>query len=142
ADVARLLDGGPDEAGLEARRHGDVHYLDVGVGEEVVGVDVDVRDAVQPGDFAGVLGVARGDGDGVEAGLPVGDEVTVAHDEAGAEAADAEVAAARQAGKMFQGRVGRHHLLRRSQGFSLRPGCTSKVSSVFSFLENLSGSSS
>src|SRR5205085_3041486 len=111
ADVARLLDGGPDEAGLEARRHGDVHYLDVGVGEEVVGVDVDVRDAVQPGDFAGVLGVARGDGDGVEAGLPVGDEVTVAHDEAGPDAADAEVLAAGQTRQVVEREV--HRRLRR-----------------------------
>src|SRR5207248_2549935 len=82
--------------------HGDVRYLDVGVGEEVVGVDVDARDAVEPGDFAGVLGVARGDGDGVESGLSVGDEVTVAHDEAGPDAADAEVLAAGQARQVVE----------------------------------------
>ena len=63
------------------------------------------RNGVLFGDGAGVVRVARGDGDGVEAGLAVGDEMAVAHDEAGAEAADAEVLAARQTRQVVEGGV-------------------------------------
>ena len=60
------------------------------------------RDAVQARRPRAPCRVARGDGDGVEAGVAVGDEVAVAHDEAGADAADAPVLAARQARQVVQ----------------------------------------
>jgi len=67
---------------------------------------VDARDGVALGGFAGARDGARRDGDGVEAGLAVGDEVAVAHDEAGAGAADAPVLAARQVvQRRFHGRL-------------------------------------
>src|SRR5690348_758213 len=50
---------------------------------------------------------ARGDGDGIETGLAIGDEVAIAHDEAGAEAADAEVLAARQTWQIIERRFHR-----------------------------------
>ena len=43
-----------------------------------------------------MLDISRSDGDGAKAGLAISDEVTVAHDKAGAEAADAGVLAPRQ----------------------------------------------
>jgi len=63
---------------------------------------VDARDGVALGGVAGARDGARRDGDGVEAGLAVGDEVAVAHDEAGADAADAEILTARQTGQVVE----------------------------------------
>ena len=51
------------------------------------------------GDGAGVLGIARGDGDRIEARLAIGDQVAIAHDEAGADAADAPVLARGKRGR-------------------------------------------
>ena len=81
---------------LTAGIDGDVKHLDFSVGEQIGVGGVDAMDAVPLGDGMGVLGVARGDGDRMEASLPVGDEVTVAHDEPGAHATDLEIVAPRQ----------------------------------------------
>ena len=72
------------------------------------------------GDGAGMVGVARGDGDRVEAGLAVGDEVAVAHDEAGADAADAKVLAPRQARQVVEGEVHKRLPSRIDDQFKLR----------------------
>ena len=70
---------------------------------------VNGRDAVTPGDGAGRSGGARGDGHRAEAGLAVSDQVAVAHDEAGADAADAPVLALGQFRQVVQVKfVGRH----------------------------------
>ena len=54
-----------------------------GSAQQLVDGLVDAGNAVLRGDSRAVAGFARRDGDGVEAGLAVGDEVAVAHDEAG-----------------------------------------------------------
>ena len=104
SDMVVVPDRLADQSRLRVRRHGDVEHLNVGVGQQVGVGGVDARDVVHFGGGASVVGVARGDGDGVEAGLAVGDEMTVAHDEAGAGAADAEVLAARQPRQMVRRR--------------------------------------
>ena len=102
-----LDDAGPrrgqDDGRLHVRRHGHVEDFDRAVGEEGFDGVVDGRDGVPLGDGAGLGRVARGDGDGVEARLAVGDEVAVAHDEPGPDAADAEVPAARQPRQVVEG---------------------------------------
>src|SRR5262249_46064727 len=56
-------------------------------------------------DGLSMSGRARSDGYRVEAGLMVGEEMAVAHDEAGADATDAEILAARQTRQIIQRRV-------------------------------------
>src|SRR6266542_4580935 len=105
AEVAFLGDGSPDNVRLGIRRDCDVEHLDFRIGEQVIDRGVAARDAVQPSDGAGASGIAGGDGDGIEAGLSIGDEVTVAHDEAAADATDAEILAARQPREVIEGEV-------------------------------------
>ena len=66
------------------------------------------EDVVTFGDGAGMGRIARGDGDRVETGLAIGDEMAVTHDEAGADAADAPVLAARQVRQVVQVQVDGH----------------------------------
>src|SRR4029079_1298006 len=54
--------------------------------------------------------IPRRDGDGIEAGLAIRDEMTIAHDEAGADAANAPVLAFRQARQVVQIQVEGHRL--------------------------------
>ena len=90
------FDRAADQVRLRVRRHGDVEDLDLRVGEQCVDGVVNGRDRVLRGDFARGGGVPRRDGDGVEAGVAVRDEVAVAHDEPGPDAADPPVLALRE----------------------------------------------
>ena len=77
-------DGFADDRRLRVRRDGDVEHLDRRVGEQVVDGGVDRRDAVTLAATSRArVRVARGDGDRVEPGLAIGDQVAVAHDEPG-----------------------------------------------------------
>ena len=96
---------GADDTGLHIGRHRDVEHLDLWISEHVFQAGMAARYAVQLGDFFRLGRIARGDGHRIEAGLPVGDQVTIADDEAGPDAADPPIAAARQAGKVIEGEV-------------------------------------
>src|SRR5262249_18751500 len=100
-----VLAGGVDERRLSIRWDGDVDHLDLGVAKKLVIHGIDLLQAVLRGDGAGGFGVARGDGNWVESRLTISHQMTVANNEAGAEAADAEVHAARQARAVVQGEV-------------------------------------
>ena len=114
--MAGVADGLADDGRLRVGRHGHVEDLDRLVGEQVGDGGVAAGNAVLLGDGAGAGRVARGDGHGVEAGLAVGDEVAVAHDEAGADAADAEVLAPRQTRQVVEGEVHEGHQLPAGRG--------------------------
>ena len=81
--------GGLDDFELVVRRHGEVEHLDRLVIEQLFDRVVNGWDVVLLGALGCVGLCAGGDGDRVEAGLSVGDQVAVVHDEAAANAADA-----------------------------------------------------
>ena len=100
------LDGLADQVRLGVRRDGHVEDFDGLVGEQVVVGVVDLHHAALGGDGAGGGRVARGDGDRVEPGVPVRDQVAVADDEAGPGAADAPVLAAGELRQVVQRQIG------------------------------------
>src|SRR5262249_7248447 len=71
---------------------------------------VTARDAVLFRDGSRMFRCARGDSDRVETGLAIGDEMAVAHDEAGTEAADAKVLAARHPRQIVDRRLHERNL--------------------------------
>ena len=83
---------------MNIRRHGDIEDFNGLVGEQFLDGRKTARDAARFRHSLGTSWIARGDGHGIEAGLPVGHEMAVAHDETGADAADADIEAARQRG--------------------------------------------
>src|SRR5262249_14069504 len=102
-----------DQGRLQVGRHGDVQNFDGRIGEEGIDAIVDFGDLVLLGGGAGMLDIARGDGYGIETGLTVGNQVAIAHNEAGAEAADAKVLAARQLRQILEGEINGHGRPRR-----------------------------
>ena len=83
--------GGLDDGELIVGRHGDVEHLDRCVVEQLLDRVVHGRDAVLRCALGGVVAGAGSDGDWVETGLTVGNQVAVVHDEPAADAADAPV---------------------------------------------------
>src|SRR5262245_32371046 len=63
------------------------------------------RDAVQSRDIACPIRVARRDGHRLKPRLAIGYQVTIAHDEPGADAADADVLAPRHARQIAEGKI-------------------------------------
>ena len=95
---------------LHIGRHGDIEDLDRRVGKQLGDVAMHARNLMLGRHGLGVFQVAGCDGDGVEARLPIGDEMAVAHDEASADAADAPVLAARQARQIIESEIKRHEV--------------------------------
>ena len=91
-----------DDLELVVGRHGDVEQLDGFVVQQLIDGVVHGGDAVLFSAFGGVVSGARGDGDRVKASLAVGHKVTVVHDEAATDAADAPVLALGQRGVNVQ----------------------------------------
>ena len=89
----RLLQRVADQVRLLVGREGDVDDLDLGVLDQRLGRVVDAADVPALGDLGRLGRGARGDRHDREAGLGVGGQMHVGHDEAGADAADPEVAA-------------------------------------------------
>jgi hypothetical protein len=86
-------DGAPQPRGTVLRAGGQVHHLDVGVGEELVGGLVDTADAREPlPDRGDGLPVTAPDPGDLEAVLGVGGQVRVLRDPARSEDADAQPA--------------------------------------------------
>jgi hypothetical protein len=94
----RALDRLADDAELLVGWERDVDDLDALVVEQFPPGVVHGFDTALGGGSPGVLGCARCDRDDVEPRLPVGDEVDVLHDEAGADAADPVVGLRREVG--------------------------------------------
>ena len=91
-NVAAVLDGLAHDGELQMRWNGDVGNFNRRVGKEFLIVAVDSRDVTQFGCGEGIFdGRAADSGDGI-AGILVRDKMDVAHDEAGADRADAVVA--------------------------------------------------
>ena len=86
---------GLDQCELRVRRHGDVEHFDAtgSSSKLLVGV-VDFGMPWRAATFAH-FPIARGDGDGIEAGLSVSDQMAIVDDEAAAEDADAKILSAR-----------------------------------------------
>jgi len=97
-----MPDGLADDPGLHVGRHGNVDYFNGFVGQQIVNGGVAARDAARFGHRAGMSRIARGDGRRIEAGLAVGDQMAVAHDEPGTDAADGDILVARQTRPVIQ----------------------------------------
>ena len=85
----RLADNGR----LHIGGHGNVEYFDGAVRQQFPDIRMTFGDAVQFGHSVGMSRIARSNGDRIEPGLAIGDEVTIAHDETGADAANANIPA-------------------------------------------------
>ena len=77
-------------------------------GEQFINRAMDLGDLVLPGDILRGFELTRRNGDGIEAGLCIGNEMAVTHDEAGADAADAPVLAIGEAREIIQIQIGGH----------------------------------
>ena len=88
-----LLQGVPDEGGLLVGRVGDVDDLDRAVLDQLLRCLVDTPDAPALRHLRRLGRRARRDRNDREPGLGIGRQMHVGHDEAGADAADLEVAA-------------------------------------------------
>ena len=87
-----------DDLELLVGRVGDVDDLHLRVVEQLLPGVVDLGDVVRLGGGLRMLGRSRGDRDGAEAGLVVGRQMDVPHDEPGADASDPVVGLRRQVG--------------------------------------------
>ena len=85
-----------DQTELVHRRHRNVQHLNGRIVEQLLRPVIDSRDSMPLRDFLRAGARSRRDGDGIESGLPISDEVTVIDDESGAENADAKISPVRQ----------------------------------------------
>src|SRR5262249_28882089 len=81
-----------DQVGLRVGRHSDVEDFDAAIVEKLfVGLNC-FGNPMPNGGLARVFGIARGNGDGIEARFAISDQMTIADDESAAKDADARVA--------------------------------------------------
>ena len=90
ADVIGVPEHLANHVRLILRRHADVDDRHLGIRQQVVGGLVDARDSPHGRDLLGSFPRARRDSHHPETGLPIGDEVAVAHDEPRPDHPDAE----------------------------------------------------
>lgn len=86
-----VLDRLADQRRLHVGRNGEVQDVNAPIGEQIADGGMAARNSVCLSDLLGTGGIACRDRDRVEARLAVGDEVAIAHDEAGPDAADPEI---------------------------------------------------
>jgi hypothetical protein len=89
--MSAVRDGFTDERRLHIGRNGNIENLNRLIGKQFTSVGIAARDTVCLRDRLSPSGIACNDRDRVEAGLAVGHEMAVAHDEAGTDATDANI---------------------------------------------------
>jgi hypothetical protein len=78
-----MLHGLSDESRLDIGRHGDVEDFDIRIREKLCKVTMDPWNLMLLGDGPGGFLTSGSDGHRIESRLPVRNEMTVSHDEAG-----------------------------------------------------------
>ena len=136
ADVIVVLDDLADHFQLHVGRHGHIDNLDAAVGQQRLIIVVGLQ-AVPLGDLPGVVGRPRRDRHRVEAGLAIGHQVAIGHDEPRPDAADRRVLVTGQPGQIVQ--------IERNAGvahaFSVAPTSSLRVVSSSSCIRNFCAAS-
>src|SRR5262245_47700119 len=113
-----VLASGANDGRLSIRRHRDIEHFHRLVREQLIDRRMTASQTMLLGDRTGITRIARGDRDRIEAGLPIGDQMAIADDEAGPDATDAEVLAPRQSRLVVEMQI---HVAAMSWGESRHP---------------------